>query len=167
MENNAYYIWGLLSNRREAAVCKQFHFSHLRFTLVTSLLLFIRAGPEFTRWIFSPAVYTALHPGPWPCVLWVSFPWPCLHGAPAFPCSQADHRVCIPPSFSFSWIPSSVHAAAPSFPSLTGLLHILFLTPTFTSYLFKTYLFIYLVALSLSCGMWDRTQAPSTGSMKS
>lgn len=83
------------------------------------------------------------------------------------PCSQADHRVCIQPSFSFSWIPSSVHAAAPSFPSLTGLFHILFLPPTFTSYLLKKYLFIYLAALSLSCsmrtlscGLWDRTQGP-------
>ena len=148
MENNAY-TWGLSSNRREAAVySKQFHFSHLPFTLVMCLLLFISTGPGFMGWIFSPAVYTVLHPGPWACVLWVSFrfPWSCLYGSPAFlvPAVRlvTGFASSLPSAF-YGFLLQRVLLLQPSFPSLTGLLHILFLPPTFT-FLKNIYLFIWL-----------------------
>lgn len=49
---------GFHPNRREAvAYSKQFHFSHSPPVFVTSLLLFIRAGPEFTGWIFTNCLH--------------------------------------------------------------------------------------------------------------
>lgn len=72
----------------------------------------------------------------------VQFPPDPVYKALAFLVSAVRLITGLHPAFlQLSWITSSVHAAAPSFPSLTGLLHILFL-PHVYLLPFKKYLFI-------------------------